>query len=128
MLNESNCDFRNRCKEARQENALQLGARRVTISFDMAIKSITHRGLKRFHEEGSMRGIDARYADKLREMLTILEIASDVSEVNAMPGWRLHQLTGDLSGFWSLRVTGNQRLIFRFEDGDAHDLNLLDYH
>ena len=128
MPNESNCDFRNRRKEARQENALWLGARRVTISSDMAIKSITHRGLRRFHEESSTRGIDARYADKLREMLTILEIASDVSEVNAMPGWRLHQLTGDLSGFWSLRVTGSQRLIFRFEDGDAHDLNLIDYH
>ena len=128
MPNESNCDFCNRRKEARQEKVLQRGARRVTLPFNMAIKSITHRGLKRFHEEGSTRGIDARYAGKLREMLTILEIASDISEVNVMPGWRLHQLTGDLAGFWSLRVTGNQRLIFRFKDGDTHDLNLLDYH
>jgi len=62
MSNESNCDFRNCCKEARQEKILQRGARRVAMPFNMAIKSITHRGLKRFHEEGSTRGIDARYA------------------------------------------------------------------
>ena len=45
-----------------------------------------------------------------------------------MPGWRLHRLTGDLRDFWSLSVTGNWRLIFRFENGDAFDLDLVDYH
>ncbi len=97
-------------------------------SSHMAIKSITHRGLKGFYEKGSTRGIDARYAEKLREMLTTLEIAEDVSDLSARPGWNLHPLTGDLAGFWSLRVTGNRRLIFRFEGGDAHEINLLDYH
>jgi proteic killer suppression protein len=46
----------------------------------------------------------------------------------ALPGWRLHPLKGELSGFWSLSVTGNWRLIARFEGGDAYDLDLVDYH
>jgi len=100
MPNEGNCDFRNRCKEARQEKRLMRDA----------------------------RGIDSRSADKLRKMLFAIHDAECVSQTENFPGWRLHALTGDLAGFWSLRVTGNQRLIFRFEDGDAHDLNLLDYH
>ena len=45
-----------------------------------------------------------------------------------MPGWRLHPLKGKLAGYWSLTVTGNWRLTFKFEDGDAYDLDLLDYH
>ena len=94
----------------------------------MAIKSITHRGLRHLHEEGSTRGVDARHAVKLREMLAALDQATVPDDTCVKPGWRLHQLTGDLAGFWSLRVTGNQRLIFRFEDGDAYDVNLLDYH
>ena len=128
MPNESNCDFRNRCKEAQQEKILRRGARRVTMPFNMAIKSITHRGLKRLFENDDTRGIDSRSADKLRKILFAIHDAECVSQIEKFPGWRLHALTGDLAGFWSLRVTGNQRLIFRFEDGDAHDLNLLDYH
>lgn len=45
-----------------------------------------------------------------------------------MPGFDLHQLKGDLRGFWAVKVSGNWRLIFKFKDGDAFDLNLIDYH
>ena len=48
--------------------------------------------------------------------------------MKAFPGWRLHPLAGDLKGYWSVSITGNWRLIFRFKDGDAHDLDLVDYH
>ena len=44
------------------------------------------------------------------------------------PGWRLHPLVGDLAGFWSVTVTGNRRIIFRFEQGRAFDVDLIDYH
>ena len=40
----------------------------------------------------------------------------------------LHPLTGSLRGFWSVRVSGNWRVIFRLEDGHAHDVDLIDYH
>ena len=51
-----------------------------------------------------------------------------IDDMNVYPGWRLHPLTGALKGFWSISVTGNWRLIFRFEDGDVYDVDYLDYH
>lgn len=42
--------------------------------------------------------------------------------------YRLHPLRGDLTGFWSVTVSGNWRIIFRFEDGNAFDVDLVDYH
>ena len=48
--------------------------------------------------------------------------------VASEPGWRLHQLGGDLAGFWSVRITGNWRIVFRFENGEAIDVDLVDYH
>jgi proteic killer suppression protein len=94
----------------------------------MAVKSIRHRGLRRLWERDDPRGVPAHSADKLRRMLAAINRTSEPTKLDAMPGWRLHRLTGDLRDFWSLSVTGNWRLIFRFEDGDAFDLDLVDYH
>lgn len=57
-----------------------------------------------------------------------MPVAEAIEEMEVMPGWRLHALRGNLEGFWSVTITGNWRLIFRFEDGDAFDLDLIDYH
>jgi toxin HigB-1 len=43
-------------------------------------------------------------------------------------GLRLHPLTGDLKGFWSVTVSGNWRIIFRFDDANVVDADLVDYH
>ena len=48
--------------------------------------------------------------------------------MDLFPGWRLHPLKGDLAGFWSLTVASNWRLVFRFDEGDASELDLVDYH
>ncbi len=61
-------------------------------------------------------------------MLAAIDTASAVEEIALFPGWRLHRLKGDLAGYWSLTVTGNWRVVFRFENGDALDLDLVDYH
>jgi proteic killer suppression protein len=61
-------------------------------------------------------------------MLAAVDAATNVENVGLFPGWRLHQLMGDLAGFWSLTVSGNWRIIFRCEDGEAFDLDLVDYH
>ncbi len=45
-----------------------------------------------------------------------------------LPGYRLHQLKGDKKGIWSITVSGNWRITFRFDDGSAHDVDLIDYH
>ena len=94
----------------------------------MAIKSIRHKGLRRLYEEDDSRGVQAAFADKLRDMLHALDAAATIDEVETVPGWRLHPLKGDLRGYWSLSVSGNWRLVFRFADGDAFDLDLTDYH
>jgi proteic killer suppression protein len=59
-----------------------------------------------------------------------METAKDLGLVSRFPGWKLHPLKGDLNGFWSLAVTGNWRLIFRYdqETNTASDINLIDYH
>ena len=79
-------------------------------------------------EKDDSRGVPAQSADKLRRMLVAINRTSTPERMASMPGWRLHRLSGDLAGSWSLTVTGNYRLVFRFEDGDALDLDLVDYH
>ncbi|MBN9132266.1 MAG: type II toxin-antitoxin system RelE/ParE family toxin [Nitrosospira multiformis] len=91
------------------------------------IESFRHKGLKRLYEKGDRSGIGANMVARVEEILTILEAAETIEEAD-IPGYRLHPLTGNLKGFWSVRVTGNWRVIFRFENGTAQDLDLTDYH
>ena len=64
---------------------------------------------------------------KIENILAVLDAAHQVDEID-LPGFRLHPLKGDLAGFWSVTVRTNWRVIFRFEDGDAFDVELIDYH
>jgi DNA end-binding protein Ku len=64
---------------------------------------------------------------KIRHILTTLEAAASGKDMD-LPGFRLHALKGDLKGFWAVRVSGNWRIIFRFENGEAADIDLIDYH
>jgi proteic killer suppression protein len=99
----------------------------VTIYNYRVIKSFRHKGLEKFFKTGAKSGIHPRHAGKLRIQLTALEHARDPKDMNA-PGWRLHPLKGGLAGFYSVTVSGNWRLVFRFEGKDATDLDYLDYH
>jgi len=94
----------------------------------MAIQSIRHKGLRRLFEDDDARALPAILVSKLRDMLAAIDAANTVEEIGLFPGWRLHRLKGELAGHWNLTVTGNWRVIFRFENGDAFDLDLLDYH
>jgi len=93
----------------------------------MAIRSFKHKGLRRPYERDDSRGLHAAFVAKLRDMLHALDSAASIEEIEIMPGWRLHSLKGDLKDMWSLTVSGNWRLVFRFHDGDAFDLDLTDY-
>jgi proteic killer suppression protein len=64
---------------------------------------------------------------RVQEILTLLDGADSIEELD-VPGYRLHSLTGSLKGFWSVRVTGNWRIVFRFVHGEAYDVDLTDYH
>jgi toxin HigB-1 len=72
--------------------------------------------------------VPAQNVDKSRHILAVLNRIREPGEMALYPGWRLHPLAGDLAGFWSITVTGNRRIIFRFEQGKAFDVDLIDYH
>lgn len=91
------------------------------------IQSFRHRGLKRLFENGDRRKVQPELTDKIERALARLEEASDVAHMD-LPGFRLHPLKGKLSGYWSISVSGNWRLIFRFDAGHASDVDLIDYH
>jgi toxin HigB-1 len=86
-----------------------------------------HRGLKQFYERGTTRGINADHVKKIREILTLLDIARGPEGLR-LPQYRLHRLKGELKDFWSVWVSGNWRIIFRFEGEDVIDVELIDYH
>ena len=91
------------------------------------IESIKHKGLKRFFEKADSSKIHQAHTRRLQLILTLLHGASEIKDMN-FPGSNLHKLSGDKQDFWSVRVSGNWRVIFRFEDGDAYDVDYLDYH
>lgn len=93
----------------------------------MALRSFRHRGLERLFERGDRSRIRPDQVAKVRRILNRLDSASSVADVDA-PGFRLHPLKGDLSGYWAVSVSGNWRIVFRFTDGDALDVDLVDYH
>lgn len=91
------------------------------------ILSIRHRGLRRLYEDDDPRGVLAEHAAKLRDILARLDAAGTVADLD-LPGFRLHPLKGELKGYWAITVRANWRVIFRFDDGDALDVDYTDYH
>jgi len=91
------------------------------------IKSFRHKGLRRFFESGDTRGINAEHANKIGVILALLQDSQNIDQVN-VPIFRLHALSGDLKGFWAVTVRANWRIIFKFEDGEASEIDLVDYH
>lgn len=91
------------------------------------IRSIRHKGLKRLYEDDNARGVDPEHANKLRDVMARLDAASVPADLD-LPGFRLHALKGELEGLWAVTVRANWRVIFRFAEGDALDLDYVDYH
>lgn len=91
------------------------------------IKNFLHKGLEKLFYDGSTAGVDANHAPKLLRFLDLLNAAEDVQDMN-LPGSRLHPLQGSLKNFWSLKISGAWRLIFRFFDKNAHDVDYKQYH
>ena len=92
------------------------------------IRNVKHRGLKRLLEDDDGRGIRRDLIPRVRNILSALVSASDMRGVAGPPGWRVHRLTGDRGGTWSVSVSGNWRITFDIESGEIRNLNLEDYH
>ncbi len=94
----------------------------------MRVRSIRHKGLKRLLTVDDDRGVRRDQVVRIRNVLTALIAARDIEGVRGPPGWRVHQLTGDRAGTWSVSVSGNWRITFTIERGEIGALNLEDYH
>ena len=88
---------------------------------------IRHKGLRALHQRDDPARLPAKLVPRLRRILFRLQEATDPRSADA-PGFRLHPLTGDRRGQWSVRVSGNLRVVFRFEVGEVVDVDLIDYH
>ena len=91
------------------------------------ILSFKSKSLKRFMERGDESRIHAEHRETVRDILARLNASSTPEDMD-LPGFRLHRLKQDLAGFWAVTVRANWRIVFRFENGDAIDVDYLDYH
>jgi proteic killer suppression protein len=91
------------------------------------IKSFRHKGLEKFFYAGTKKGIRPDHAAKLERILDRLNAANDLKDMN-YPGSNLHALSGDRKGQYSVKVSGNWRIIFEFVNGDAYIVDYDDYH
>ena len=91
------------------------------------IKSFSHKGLELFHHTSKTKGIQAIHAKRLHQILTLLEAAKMVEDMDA-PELKLHPLKGARKAIWAVTVQANWRVTFRFENGDAEIVNYEDYH
>ncbi len=91
------------------------------------IVSFRHKGLKRLFEDGDTSGVNPQYIERIENILGLLDSAQKVEDMD-LPSLKLHPLTGKLKGCWSVTVRANGRIVFRFEDGEAAGVDLVDYH
>ena len=91
------------------------------------LRTLRHRGLKRLFQDGDTGKVPAEMLKRIADVLAHLDMALHPVDVD-LPGYRLHPLKGDLKGYWSVSISGNWRIVFRFADGDVFDVDLVDYH
>ena len=99
----------------------------IALRCILMIRSFKHRGLKRLYDRDDRSGIRGDLLEMVEDILARLDDAGTPQAMN-LPGYRLHPLKGDLKGFWSLTIRANWRIIFRFDDGNVSDVDLVDYH
>jgi toxin HigB-1 len=96
------------------------------MGYSMIVK-FRHKNLERFFATGEAKRISAQHVKRLRLFLGVLSTASSPAQMD-IGGARLHPLKGDLKGFWSVSISGNWRLVFRFDGENATDVDFIDYH
>jgi len=91
------------------------------------IRSFKHKGLEKFFKTGQRSGIQAKHAKRLKLILGRLNVSTSPQDMN-LPGLYLHELSGARSKTWSVRISGNWRVTFKFVGKDAEIVNYEDYH
>lgn len=106
---------------------MTLDNRTVAHYLTDVIRGIKTKALQRWWERGDESSIKPQLRSRLRRRMLALDAAIGPQDMN-VPGWHLHPLKGRRAGQWSVWVTGNLRLVFRFDGRDATDVTLEDYH
>lgn len=91
------------------------------------ILGFRHRGLERLFEKGDRKRVSPLLVAKVERVLARLDEATEPGDMN-LPGFGLHPLRGNLAGSWAVRVSGNWRIVFRFDGRNVRDVDLVDYH
>lgn len=93
------------------------------------IKSFKHKGLQKFFQTGSLQGIQAMHAQRLRLILSRLNNITQIDDIN-LPSFRLHRLKGNMNNLWSITVQANWRLTFEFDENtkNVYIVDYQDYH
>jgi len=93
----------------------------------VVIRNFRHKGLRLLYEKGDRRRVPSESVARIERILARLDESAEPAHMD-LPGFRLHPLKGDRAGFWAVAVSGNRRIVFRFEGVDARDVDLVDYH
>jgi len=119
-------------KKCQEPSAVQLKKKYFmpTQKGNVQLVRFRHKGLRHLYENGNAKGVPSAMADKLGKLLLALETAEALEQLGRFPGWRLNPLKGQRKGSWSLTVTGNWRLVFRYDEemNTASEIDLIDYH
>jgi len=91
------------------------------------IGSIKHKGLRQLFEDDNPKGVNPEHVRKIRQILSVLQAAQSIDAMSVAT-FGLHPLKGDLKGYWAVTIRANWRIIFKFENGKASDVDLVDYH
>ena len=91
------------------------------------IQTFKNKLLEKLLKQGSTKGIPKELEKRLRIRLAVIDSATTLDEIK-IPGYDLHQLKGNRQGTWSIKLSGNWRITFRFEGGNAQDVDIEDYH
>ena len=91
------------------------------------IRRFQHRGLKILYDKDNRRGVSAEHVEKTARVLARLDVVM-LPEQLGLPGFGLHRLEGDLAGYWSIAIREDWRIIFRFDQGNTTDVDLVEYH
>lgn len=106
---------------------MSIDKRQATNYGSGVIRSLKHRGLKALYSGKTARHVAPEHVSKLRDILAVLDRSSRPGDMD-LPGFGLHPLKGNRKGYWAVTVSGNWRVTFRFEDGDAVEIDYVDYH
>lgn len=91
------------------------------------IKSFKHKGLEKFYKTGTKSGIQEKHSERLRLILNRLNLMTDIKDID-IPSLCLHKLKGEMKDLWAIKINGNWRITFKFENENVYIVDYLDYH